>query len=263
MPHDGYSMLDHGSVSTAGRGNYVLKPGARAQLWRASWKRSVTTFRPLPGIDANGQLRPFAVWSAKHATWTVGDWIRSYPMFRGGTQENPLTFLICDPTAVQNYKDVISNCPSEVLFRTIDRACERQQGLPHWADMLKGKGGKAPLESSEMGYLLQVLMYQHNNEWKNPPRGSQDDVVVMNLSGGGTKGGGGGLGRKLCTAAMTLKPGVPPELVGAQPQEQSFLWGDWTSPSAGRFIRLCEANGELYQKSLQQGFTSPPAQGQM
>ena len=263
MASDGYSMLDHGAVSTGGRGNYILKPGARAQLWRPSWKRTVTTFRPLPGLDNHGQLRPFAVYSETHAAWTVGDWIRSYPMFRGGTRDNPLSFMICDPTQVHNFKEVVSNCPSSVLHRAIERACERQAGMPHWADMLKGQNGPPPLSSAEMGYVMQGLMYQHNSEFKMPARGVNDDVVVLNVSGGGVKGGGGGLGRKLVQNAMAIKQGVPPELIAGQPQVNSFAWGDWVSPDAGRFLRFCEANGELYTKSIQQGFSVAPQQGQM
>jgi len=226
-------MADHGS-SGGGFGsadNYVLLPTSGAELWSTSWNNKLTSFRPFPVPDDSGQLSPYR-YSAEAGDF--GDWIRAYPVFKGGVKQL-VTFLLFDPASDRDY-DLHDN-PAFVLFHAINGAVNSGQGAPSWPPLLKGGAGRAAsLTKPDQLFLMQGALMEQGGKLYSPPRGGgqTDRLVVLALSGG--------TGRKLKTMLDDRASGYNGPV---EDYDRSMTYGDPVSLQHGRYIRFCQAPGQL------------------
>lgn len=239
-----YRFSQHGQSNFNTADNKVLKNGVAASLWSPSWQNTLTTVRILPVRQEDGSWSPYREAMDGREAYEpnqFGNWIVSYPMFKGGVTAF-VTFLLYDPAAAEGYD--LHQCPAYVLFNAIKQACDAAQARDQaWFTWLKGQPGKgAQLKKPDNLHMMQVALFEHKNKlYANPPRGlgPNDQTVVFGLPGG--------TGRKLTGMFNELSP------QGGDPNNlDTFMqYGDVIDLHKGKFVRFCQAGGQLTEQ--QQG----------
>lgn len=233
-----YRFDQHGQSNFNTADNKVLKNGVAASLWAPSWNNTLTTIRVLPVRQDDGSWSPYRDPSEGREAYEpnqFGNWLVSYPCFKGGVTAF-VTFLLYDPAAAEGYD--LHQCPAYVLFNAIKQACDATQALDQaWFTWLKGQPGKgAQLKKPDNLHMMQAILFEHKNRlYNNPPRGlgANDQTVVFGVPGG--------TGRKLTGMFNELSP------TGQNPNDlDTFMqYGDIVDLNKGRFIRFCQAGGQL------------------
>lgn len=243
-----YDFSTHGRPSGNNLNSMILLPNVSAELWTTSWSNTLTTFRPLPALDANGQLTPYRRSADPSA---FGDWIRGYMVFKGG-QNGTISFVLYDHAGNPDY-DLRDN-PAHVLYTAIKGAVDTGHGHPSWVPLLAGGNNRsAALNKPTTCFFLQCLLFEHKHKILQWPRGlgPNDKTIVMQLSQDA--------GRKLVDAANQLNPNWQ----GGDPgnYEQALLYGNLVDYEFGRFIRTCQADGHLAQQNVAPQMAQPGNMG--
>ena len=190
MPREGqstrgrYRMADHGQQFQSGglRGMYVLNNGCGAQIWKPTWNKTRTVFRPLPGLNPEN-LEAFDVCRVTEEPRDVGEWIRGYMSVTLGVGQQNVTFILWDPRDDDDMQQ--QSNPAFMLRNSIYNAVKNGQCEADWNPLVfGGQGRPEPIKSPSHIYLIQSVLMEHKSEEKKPPKGlnPDDDTVVMMLS---------------------------------------------------------------------------------
>lgn len=234
----GYDFSSHSQMNTSKSDNYVVSRSAQVDVVFPTWQNTLTTFRPCPIKQADGSVTPYRT-SSENSRF--GDWLRSYLCFRGGAQ-GFVSFLCHDPSTGEEFDP--HDSPPFVLYYAIKSAFDAGQAHPTWGPWLNGRNGKAAALSRpgmtlyQQGYLVEhknKILRLPNPKGLNPP----DRIQMLALSYNRTA-----VGDKYINALNQLKPNSnAPE----GDWENLMEHGDPIAFESGRFLRLCEANGQLRQ----------------
>jgi hypothetical protein len=234
-PRSNYRFKDTGrGVGRERFQNHIKQPSCNYQIWRASWKKTFTTFRPLPVPTGNGDYAPYR-YSAEPDDF--GDWIRTYNVItRYGA--NDVTCIINDP--LDETYDINEN-PFVLLRNSLEIALKTGQDRQGWAMLKEGTAQRGALVPDyQANAFLPALLFEHNSKIFEVPKGfGQDDgLVLMQLSPSATNA--------LIGAANEVVEGTSYRDVG-----ENFIdfmkYGDLISPLSGKFITLFEEGATRQQ----------------
>ena len=229
----------------------IVVPNSGVQLVSPAWNNKLTTFRPLPAKDHNGNLTPYRLSQAM-----MGDWVRYFYVFKGGTKHFT-SFIMYEPVPPEDpaYVDPRTS-PANIFYWAIYNATEAGHSIGpaglNCRPLFKGATGKgAELPKPDQAFFFQTLVMEKENKLCNPPMGwaPTEKVHLAQLSGGA--------GRKLFDILALRTPnyaGDPNNFA------QSMLAGDPIDPAHGKYIRLCQDNGQLTRLVAESGQGSQQAQ---
>ena len=189
MPREGqstrgrYRMADHGQQFKSGGlpGMHILKDGCGASIWKPTWNKTRTVFRPFPGLNPDN-LAEFDAFRMSDDPRDFGEWIRKYTAVTIGVGQQAVTFILYDPRD-GDLEQRQSN-PAWMLRNSIYKAVKNGQCPAEWNPLVFGGTGRpAPLKQPSDVYLIQGVLMEHKSEEKKPPRGfaPDEDTVIMML----------------------------------------------------------------------------------
>jgi len=176
-------MADHGQQFKSGGlpGMHILHAGCGAQVWKPTWNKTRTVFRPFPGLNPDNPAE-FDSFRLSNDPRDFGEWVRKYTVATLGVGQQAVTFILYDPR--DGGLEQRQSNPAWMLRNSIYQAVKNGQCPAEWNPLVFGGAGRpAPLKQPSDIYLIQGVLMEHKSEGKNPPKGfsADDDTIVMML----------------------------------------------------------------------------------